>query len=96
MGAFSSSRHLKSHFAEQEEIIARINEVYDYLYKFSFERLQDFVQDPIMIMLFYNMMEVEASFPERQSCPLSSLAEHEGSLLIIEHSCFWTKIAPAF
>jgi hypothetical protein len=96
MGAFSSSKHLKTHFANQDDIITRINEVYDYLYKFSFERLQDFVQDPIMVMLFYNMMEVEASFPERHSCPLNALAEHEGSLLIIEHSCFWQKIAPAY
>lgn len=66
------------------------------MFRFSFERLLDFIQDPILVMLFYNMMEVEAGFPERKSCPLNALAEYEASLLIIEQSCFWQKVAHAF
>lgn len=76
MGAFSASKILKRHFEDEPEVVARVQEVYDYLYKFSFERLQVFVQDPVMVMLFYYMMEVQASFPENQSCPLTSLADN--------------------
>jgi len=75
MGAFASPKQLKIHFAGEEEVIARIEEVNKYLFRFSFERLQDFVKDPILMMLFYYMMEVEAGFPERHNCPLHSLAE---------------------
>jgi hypothetical protein len=76
MGAFASPKQLKIHFAGEEEVIARIEEVNKYLFRFSFERLQDFVKDPILMMLFYYMMEVEAGFPEPHNCPLHSLAEH--------------------
>jgi hypothetical protein len=47
-------------------------------------------------MLFYHMMVVKAASPDSTSCRLKSLAEHQGSLRMLELSCFWEKIAPAF
>jgi len=70
--------------------------VYDYLYKFSFERLQTFLNDPIMVMLFYHMMEIRAVGKQQDITPLNSLAEHEACLIIIKNSCFGQKLARAY
>jgi hypothetical protein len=70
--------------------------VQNYVFNFSFERLSDLIEDPIMVMLFYHMMGVKADSPDIIKCRLRSLAEHQASLRIIEHSCFGEKIAPAY
>jgi len=70
--------------------------VYDYLYKFSFERLQFFLDDAIMVMLFFHMLEVRAASRPRGISALHSLAELEASLIILQRSCFKTKLARAY
>jgi hypothetical protein len=39
---------------------------------------------------------VKAASPDRNNCRLRSLAEHQASLLLIEHSCFWERIAKTY
>jgi hypothetical protein len=70
--------------------------VHDYLFKFSFESLGEFTKDPIMMMLFYHAMAVKADSPDSTTDRIRSLAEHQASLKIIEHSCFQDRIAFAY
>jgi hypothetical protein len=43
LGALTQPKLLLKFFKNQAQASARVQEVYDYLYKFSFERLQDFL-----------------------------------------------------
>ena len=94
--AFSKPKTCIKHFKGDAAALARIKVVHDYLYKFSFEILSNFVKDPVMMMLFYHMMAVKAASPDRINCRLRSLAEHQASLRIIEQSCFSEQIARAY
>jgi hypothetical protein len=93
LGALTNPKLLLKHFEGQVYPVARVQTVYDYLYKFSFERLQDYLNDPIMVMLFFRMMEVRAASSQHEINPINSLAEHEACLLILQHSCFAAKLA---
>ena len=56
-GALIQPKIVQKHYEGAAEPLARIEVVYDYLYKFSFERLQEFLNDPIMVLFFFNMIE---------------------------------------
>lgn len=89
--SFSALIHPKLAFKFYEaelEAHQRIQVVYDYLYKFSFERLQEFLNDPVMLMFFIRMLEEKICSNMQTSQPLQALAEQEASLLMIRHSCF--------
>ena len=96
LGALTHPKLLSKHFEGQAQQAYRVEVVYNYLYKFSFERLQDFINDPIMVVLFFRMMEVRAMLPLKDLSPINSLAEHEACLLVIKHSCFSNKLAQAY
>jgi hypothetical protein len=74
----------------------RVQEVYDYLYKFSFERLQEFLNDPQMLMFFVRMLEEKCSQNLQTQQPLQALAEQEACLLMVRHSCFNKDLAHAY
>lgn len=87
---------MQTHFIGQEKILERIREINDYLFRFSFQILKKFVGDPIMIMLFYHMIMVEAGSPDRSTDTVRSLARHQAALKMIKHSCFKDQVARAY
>lgn len=70
--------------------------VYDYLYKFSFERLQAFLEDPVMILFFYRMLKTKGTANLQTQTPISTLAEQEACLLMLKYSCFDSAIGEIY
>ena len=49
------------HYENEPLAKGRVQVVYNYLYKFSFERLQELLSDPVMLMFFVHMLDERCS-----------------------------------
>ena len=88
MGALIQPKIAQEYFINEPKALVEIDLVYSYLYKFSFERLQDFLNDPYMVLLFYRMLEEKCTQAPVNANKLKMLAEDEAQLLMLQHSCF--------
>lgn len=88
LGAIVNPCVLQKLFWANPEYSARVSVVFGYLYKFSFQRLQEFLDDPVMMLFFFRMIEDKCSKTFRSVTPLHSLATSQACMLLLEHSCF--------
>ena len=94
MGSLICPKTMLEVYKSQKETV-RVFTVYNYLYKFSLDRMQQLLNDLPMMLLFCKYLELSAIEPSTRS-NVNRFAYLEASVLMLKHSSCLPEVSKAF